>query len=263
MSAKMNLELLSILVTLALLLGCDRAGNSTSNTAAATSRSSQPPAASKNISTADQSVLKLLPVDDAAHDHSFVSFRDRLLTAARNRDSAFILNILDPHILNSFGGSGGVEEFKEQWKLNAGGNKLWSTLVTILENGGSFSNDHGKKQFCAPYVTSKWRDIQQQLPKNSDASDYQVIIHSDVALRSGRSVDASLLTTLSYDVVKVISDSATTESEEESSQWVKTSTLAGTVGYVASTDIRSPIDYYACFQKIGSKWVMTALAAGD
>ena len=188
----------------------------------------------------------------------------RLLAAAKNHDTAFILSILDQHILNSLGGSGGVKEFKEQWKLDETGDEFWNTLIAVLTKGGSFSESDGKKEFCAPYVTSKWKDIYVKLPTGSDPSDYQAIINNNVGLRAEPNPNSSLIATLSYDVVRVLSDlEPSAESKTAGLQWVKISTFDGKVGYVDSTNIRSPSDYYACFQKVGSTWVMTTLAAGD
>src|SRR5262245_10335517 len=63
-------------------------------------------------------VGKLYPVDEGPKDPSFQAFRDKLIEAAKNRDAKFILSILDPNITSSFGGNGGVKEFKETWKLD-------------------------------------------------------------------------------------------------------------------------------------------------
>jgi len=230
---------------------------------AKTTEANNSAALSEAAPVAGKKELKLLPVDEASQDQSFAKFRDRLLTAAKNRDIAFILSVLDPHILNSLGGSGGVKEFREQWNLDEGGGELWNTLVTVLENGGSFSEEEGNKQFCAPYVSSKWKDIYELLPKDSDTSDYQAIVNSNVDLRSGPDVNSALVATLSYDVVNVISNSESHERAVEGSYWVKIRTMTGTIGFVNSSNIRSPSDYNACFTKVGSQWLMMSLAAGD
>lgn len=207
--------------------------------------------------------LKLFPVDDASQDRSFEHFRNALLAAARNRDSPFILGVLDQHILNTLGGSGGIEEFKAQWKLDTGADELWNTLITVLTNGGSFSNYQGKKQFCAPYVSSKWEDVVSKLPSEADPSEYAAIIQPKVDLRAEPASDSSVIRTLSYDVVRVLDASRSGETSPEVSQLVKVQTLTGVEGYVNANSIRRPSDYRACFNKVDSKWVMTLFAAGD
>jgi hypothetical protein len=256
-------ELLLILSLLLSLIGCQNGRHDVVGVIPKAAETRHGAPVSDSASVRQQVQLKLIPVDEASQDPSFKKFRDRLLAAAKNHDKAFILSILDKHILNSLGGSGGIKEFEERWNLDQGGDELWDTLITVLSNGGSFSNYQGKKQFCAPYVTSKWRDIDEQLPKDSDPSDFQAIIHDNVDLRSTPNSDSPRITTLSYDIVRVISNSRTTDNPAKDSNWVKVSTLTGTAGYVDSKNIRSPSDYYAYFTKVGPSWVMTALAAGD
>jgi hypothetical protein len=67
------------------------------------------------------------------------------------------------------------------------------------------------------------------------------------------------VTTLSYDVVKVHTES----SEVNGSGWLKITTPDGNEGYVLDQYIRSPSDYQACFEKVGQKWMMTELAARE
>src|SRR5262249_1038792 len=97
-------------------------------------------------------VGKLYPVDEGPKDPSFQAFRDNLIDAAKNRDMKFVLSILDPNIQNSFGGDGGVEEFKEKWKPGNPEGELWDVLLKILSMGGSLSENG----FCAPYVSCKF-----------------------------------------------------------------------------------------------------------
>ena len=106
--------------------------------------------------------VKLYPVDEASKDLSFKRFRDRLIGAVKKRDKRFLLSILHPKIMNSFGGDGGVREFVEMWKLNSPDSKVWSELLTVLSMGGSFYQEDGTEDFSgAPYVSSRWDRIQQ------------------------------------------------------------------------------------------------------
>ena len=67
-------------------------------------------------SNAFAQVAKMYPVDEAAEDPEFFIFRSGLLAALQRRDVDFLYSILDPHILTSFGGDGGVDEFTTRWK---------------------------------------------------------------------------------------------------------------------------------------------------
>lgn len=208
--------------------------------------------------------IKLYPVDEGSQDRSFEVFRQRLLEATRKRDSNFILSILDLHIKNSFGGDGGVDEFKEQWKLDQTDSELWEELIAILSNGGSFMNSDGEEIFCAPYVYSQWEKVANQLPDSEGTPDYVVIIGENVDMRREPSPSASIIATLSYNVVKVDYDDSVTDKDDTNHfAWIKITTLSGKQGYVAGKYVSSPSAYRACFKKEGEKWVMTALVAGD
>jgi hypothetical protein len=203
--------------------------------------------------------IKLYPIDEGQRDTSFVDFRNRLLKAAREHDAAFILSVLHPRIINSSDGEGGVREFKHQWKLDRLDSRLWETLTTVVSMGGSFRINDGHKEFCAPYVTSQWPSVVSQLPKSADPLDYAVITGKDVAVRTAPNPTASLVTTLSYDVVKVHAEG----SPANASFWMKITTLNGEEGYVLDKNVRSAGDYQACFEKVGEQWMMTELASRE
>src|SRR5688500_10880771 len=80
----------------------------------------------------------LKPVDEASLDKSFAVFRAKLITAARKHDAQFIYAVVDPKINISFGGDGGIAEFKELWKLETSGSTFWKEFLACIENGGLF-----------------------------------------------------------------------------------------------------------------------------
>ena len=202
---------------------------------------------------------KLYPVDEAANDRSFKVFRDKLLAAARRKDKEFILSILDPKIQLSFGGHSGVKDFKEMWKIDDPNSELWNELTTILGLGGAFQTIEGHKEFVAPYVTSQWPDSQ-----DLDAFEYVAVIGTNVRLRAAPGLDAPVLTSLSYDIIKLVDSQPPGDRlQKDGFSWVKVLTAKGTQGYVADKYIRSPIAYRAYFSKIKGSWRMTVFLAGD
>ena len=214
--------------------------------------------------SADQAELKLPPVDEADRDPSFVAFRAKLLEAVEKKDATFVLSILDRSIINSFGGNGGVEEFKEQWKLDQPDSELWTELKTILSLGGSFVKDSGEiSQFCAPYVYSTWDRVEGKVPELDDAPSYGAIVGDKVALRREPREDSETIATLSYDVVTVDYERSIAESKEGQFAWLNVATVDGKQGFVKQNEFRGPIEYRACFTKTGKEWKMTVLVAGD
>lgn len=197
---------------------------------------------------------KLNPVDEGPRDPSFKAFRDLLLKAAKEEDETVLYAVLDPKITNSFGGEGGVTEFKVMWKMGEGRTKLWNELTTILSMGGSFATVAGVKSFCAPYVYSNF-------PDDLEANGYAAITGTGVRVREQPNLNAPIITALSYDIVKL--DYEPSASAGSNSEWVKIIAPNGKKGYVFGKYIRSPTDYRACFEKKQGKWMMTALIAGD
>lgn len=198
---------------------------------------------------------KLSPVDDAAKDPSFKAFRDRLVAAVKRHDETVLYESLDPKIANSFGGDGGIAEFKEIWKMGEARTKLWDELATILSMGGSFGKTEGPKSFCAPYVFSNFPDA------GFDATGYAVITGTRVRVRAQPRLKAPVVTSLSYDIVEV--DNEPSASGDSNDEWVKIILPNKKRGYVYGKYIRRPTDYRACFEKKQGKWKMTALIAGD
>lgn len=203
---------------------------------------------------------KLYPVDEAAKDRSFKVFRDRLLAAARKHDKKFIMSILDPNIQSSFGGDSGVKDFKEMWKIDEPSSQFWSELIAVLELGGAFQTIEGHKEFVAPYVTSQWPDNQDI----GDEFEYVAVIGTNVRLRSVPGLDAPVVTSLSYDIVKLVNMPPPTDANHKDGfNWVKIMTGNGKQGFIADKYVRSPVAYRAYFRKIKGSWRMTVFIAGD
>jgi hypothetical protein len=197
-------------------------------------------------------VGKLYPVDEAARDPSLFVLRARLLEAIQKRDTAFILSSLSPDIVNSFGGNGGVAEFKEQWRLEQPDSKLWHTLASVLALGGSFQNEG---TFAAPYTFSRF-------PDQLDAFEHGVIVGESVRVRQKATADSPVVASLSFDIV-VVTDWGAKSSGDGKQGWVRIKIASGREGYIASGYVRSPIDYRAVFEKRPGRWLITTLVVGD
>ncbi len=204
-----------------------------------------------------QKERQVLPVDEGKIDASFKAFREKLIEAVRKRDVKYVVGILDPAILNSFGGDGGIEEFKEMWKIDSPTSKLWDELLIVLTNGGSFFKEEEDNLFCAPYSF-------KHFPEDLDAFEYQMIFGNNVNLRAQPDLKAKTVAQLSYNVVKVdYENSVANKNKEGEYLWLKVETLGGKKGFVNAKYVRSPIDYRACFEKKNGKWKMTTFVAGD
>lgn len=196
---------------------------------------------------------KLYPVDEAAKDPAFFTFRARLIQAVQRRDVNYLLSILSPKVSNDFGGGEGIADFKQKWKPERSQSEVWIELAKVLSLGGAFDKDGA---FSAPYLHARWPQDE------GDVFEVGAIIGENVRVRAAPQINASVIRTLSFDIVDV-PDWQTAKARGEKRQWIKVKLSDGQTGYVAEEFIRSPIDYRAVFEKQNGRWVMTAFIAGD
>lgn len=197
---------------------------------------------------------KLYPVDEAYKDTEFQAFREQLLAAARRHDAKFIATILHARI--SYTGHDAYEEgaegFKKTWELDQPDSPLFDELISVFSLGGVFESSEESKEFCAPYVSINW-------PYPWDFENpYVAIIGQNVKLRNQPRLTATVIATLSYDIVKILGPWG-----DNGSKWAKVIAPTGKQGYVSRQYIRSPNDISGCFEHVNGKWLMTRFGVPD
>jgi hypothetical protein len=198
---------------------------------------------------------RLLPVDEAAADPSWTSFRKRLLAAIAKRDRQFVLSILARDVRSGVESGRGVAEFRRLWDLDSQSSALWQELPAALVLGGAYlKHEKGPPEFCAPYVSVRW-------PQDIDAFRGGAIVAQEVPVRATPSSSSDALATLSYDIVEVRDWEVNDQSAESKQKWVRIRVRAGE-GYVPEEHIRSPIEHTACFVKSANGWRMTGFGPG-
>lgn len=198
---------------------------------------------------------KLQPIDEAAKDLSWVSFRNRLLGAIEKRDRKFVLSILDRNIRNSLDAPRGIVAFRKQWNFDAEDSALWRELPAALFLGGAWLKpEKGPRQLCAPYVAAKW-------PEDLDPFDHGAIVAREALVKAAPSSESATLATLTYDIVPVADWEVADQAPQSRQKWVKIN-LKGNDGFVPEEQIRSPVEHRACFEKTDSGWRMTAFVVG-
>lgn len=188
----------------------------------------------------------LTPVDEAAMQPDFFSFRAQLAAAVARRDAAAVLAAMDEHVRTGFGGDDGRAAFERQWLPDRPDSPLWEALGAVLALGGSFT---GAQQFSAPYVYSRW-------PGDLDAFGHVALIASDVRLRTAPRADAAVIGRASFAMLE-LAGPATADG------WFPVRTPDGRAGYVARTLARSPLDYRAIFERRNGRWRLVAFVSGD
>lgn len=195
--------------------------------------------------------VKILPIDEAARDPEFLTFRDRLLKAVRQRNLDAVVAVAAEDIKLSFGGGYGRDQFRELLIAddNGAGGSYWDELEWALKLGGVFNDEFGR-QFCTPYVSC---DGPHQCAE-CDPFEILVAVSDWSPVYASADIAAPILTHLSYDVVKLV---------DYGSPWRQVLLVDGRTGYVAFPDFRSPIGYRAYFKKREGRWQMRIFIAGD
>jgi hypothetical protein len=206
---------------------------------------SQPPQAPQAPQAPPVQGPKLAFVDEGTQDPSLVAYRDRLLAAVRARDAKTVLELSDPGIRTSFGGTGGRADLGRKLEETP---ELWRQLETILTLGGTFRGEGAQRSFWAPYVYSAF-------PDSHDAFATVAVIADEVPLRERPAADAPVVALLSHDLLAA--------DFGNNPQWIEVKTADGKNGWVERRSVRSPVDYRAGFMKTDGTWKMMALVAGD
>ena len=198
---------------------------------------------------------KLPPVNEAANDLSWVTFRNRLLTALEKRDRKFVLGIVARNVRNSLDAPRGLAEFRKQWAVDGDDSPLWRELASALFLGGAYvKREQGPAELCAPYVSVKW-------PQDIDAFGGGAIVTKDVLVKSAPSSGSDTIATLSYHIIEVADWEVADQAVDSRQIWVKVKLKSGE-GFVPEEQIRSPIEHTACFLKTADGWRLTGFGPG-
>ncbi len=118
------------------------------------------------------------------------------------------------------------------WKPDSPDSELWKEISTVLSLGGTFSTHEGKRTFWAPYTFSTFPDDLESFDE-LEGYEYAPIISKNVRVRSRPNTTASIITSLSYDIVKATFPNPDDIKEGEAPGWVKIVVPDGRNGYVA------------------------------
>ncbi len=189
--------------------------------------------------------LRLPPVDSCAADPSFAAYRSELRAAIARKDREAMLAAAADDIVIDFGGGAGRAAFAKAWRLDAPqSSPLWTELEAVLELGCTKDGD----ALVAPSLFA-------QLPEEADAFESLLAVKPGTALRSRPQDDAPAVAPLDWHLLTLDGDTE--------DGWMHASLPDGRSGYIRREHVRSPLDYRAHFRKIGGRWRITSVVAGD
>ena len=198
--------------------------------------------------------VKLVPVDEAAGDATWSRFRARLIDALIKRDHKFVDSIVDRKVRN-ISGDDGIAEFRKLWELQKTDSPLWTELPKVLFLGSARVKQEGSDEVCAPYVYFRW-------PANAPDDANAAVIAREAIVQVRPSAASPALLTMAYDLVHVTDWEVGDEDQNNTQIWVAVKTAAG-AGYLPQEQVRSPLEYRACFVKRDGNWRLSGLEVGE
>jgi hypothetical protein len=193
-------------------------------------------------------VRRLPPADEAATCPGFVEFRASLRQIIERKDSAGLLDVVDPNVRISFGDDNGRDAFRTRWLTEAApGPDVWTALSRVLDLGGRCK---AADSFVAPYVFTDW-------PGDLDAFEYAAITGSRVRLRQAPRETAPVVALLTYALVRAGG------AGDPQSGWAPVEAPDGRKGFVARRFLRSSVDVRAFFSRRDGVWRLVTLVTGD
>lgn len=200
------------------------------------------------------SMVRVLPVDEAAQDPGFFAFRASLQRAIAERDTTAVLAVVDSTIKLSFGGDAGIDWFVEFWLESPDGD-IWVELGAVLALGGRFMGD---SLFYAPYTFNAFAAGER--PPEYDPYEALIAIDDAVPVLAAPEPGADTLAVLSFHLVL---HEWRTAVAEPPAGWTAIRLADDALGFVRTRSVRSPLDYRAVFERREGCWRMTMLIAGD
>lgn len=185
------------------------------------------------------------PRDECGSEAGWAVFAQRLAAAVKARDAAGLATLADPAIVLDFGGGSGREELQRRLRGDRG-RELWAELDAILRLGCAKGREGDN-------VVLPWF-FGQDL---GEADPYQVLLVSAdrVPLRVAPDPSAEVIALVAWHLADAAEERAGFRKVSLKDEEAK--------GYIASTALRSPLDYRLVAQRRDGEWRLMAFVAGD
>jgi hypothetical protein len=192
--------------------------------------------------------VRLYPVDDASREPAFRSYVSKLQSAVESRNTKALRKLVDDEVVvGPEKEDKGWKKFVERWRPDdRETTPLWTALSDCLALG--FVREH-PHLFLSPYLV--WR-----FPRELDPRTHLVVVRDKVILRESPSLTSPALATLSFDIVRQLSEE---ERGDGLARWYRVRTTDSKTGYVNSRDVMSPLMPRAQFGTREGRWVLIGL----
>ena len=193
---------------------------------------------------------KLYPVDESHLDPSFAEFKAKLLRAIETQDRAFLSSALSQGVTMVF--QEGIPADRIMAVFDENNGALWQITHRLLGMG---VKHQASGRFFAPYVFDAIVRA-----KDFDPFTNMVITDEDVDVYAEPKPDASVMASLSYDIVEF---DRRESSWDLSEGWFKITVLDGQTGYVRAKYGYTTDSERVVFAKQDGEWKLVRMLGGD
>ena len=188
---------------------------------------------------------RFAPRDECASAPGAAEFRRALANAVRMRDVSAMAGLADPAIKLDFGGGSGLATLRERL-AGDGGKQLWAELDSILALGCALQ--HGN--LVLPWLFAQ--DL-----GGIDPYSAMIVTGIDVPVRASASHNGKAIAKLSWAAVELVGGLL----PDAAFQHIRVP--GGPAGYIATSALRSPLDYRIIADRKNGEWKIGAFIAGD
>ena len=187
---------------------------------------------------------RIPPRDTCADIEGAAAFRRALAESVEKRDEEALVALAAEDIELDFGGGAGRAELRK--RLTDPAWNLWDELDELMELGCS-ANEQGGVTIPSFFE----EDL-----GSADPASAMLVTGEDVPVFEGPEADGQPVARVSWDVVEI-----TNMQPDEPYQQVRLAD--GKLGYIATGNLRSMLDYRLIASSRNSKWSITSFVAGD
>ena len=197
-----------------------------------------------------QSVDKLMPIDQSSEDKSFFKFKTEFIQALNNKDMDFIKKVLSNDVQTGFGEDDiGRQAFEKKWLGPEQYEQFKIEVTRIIKMGCTKETEDEVIYFACPYIYSRF-------PSDKDPFAWVVVTEENIPVYKDTSKSTGISGYVSFEFLP--------NDDGANKSWFKVQKSAGfTSGYIERKYVRSPNDFRIIFKKEDEQWLISSFVAGD
>jgi len=194
------------------------------------------------------SARKLVPPSESVTDPQLSQLLKQMQGIVLRRDATVLTSLMDKIFRVEWDRGQGPLAFQKFWRPEDPETELWKVMTRLLAMRGTF---YSPTLFAIPYVYT-------QFPIDLNPWNHIVALQQKVVVWARPNDQASKVSTLSFDIVPT-AEELRPPVVIDRRQWLRVLTPEQGEGYVASSEIWSPVAHRVFFEKRNGTWKWISL----